>query len=242
MEHVFFPIKISTVYQIKLYVSCDAHSGRVSVCLRWSGSSSRWWRGGSRGITSRPRPAPCQAPPTSVPPRATSSIMMPSGAVCGTLWVHLISGNLCFPLPIRSISLKSNKCPARSPLSRRFKGLFHLRAPCPHLVRLWVKGHWRSRRDPDAHVCFGPSLGLKELVYSWNIFHFAASQSLSTEICSGVFACSCARMCTLTNEDALLLFYTDLQAYRECLHTPSDRCSFSLHGSSSLNVLRSGDH
>lgn len=62
----------------------------VFVRLRWSGSSSRWWRGGSRGITSRPRPVPCPAPPTAVRPRATSSITMPSGAVCGTLWVRLL--------------------------------------------------------------------------------------------------------------------------------------------------------
>lgn len=38
------------------------------------------------------------------------------------------------------------------------------------------------------------------------------------------------------------LFYTDLQAYRECLHTPSDHCSFSLCVSSLSNVLGSVDH
>lgn len=91
------------------------------VCLRWSGSSSRWWRGGSRGITNRPRPVPCQAPPTAVRPRATSSTMMPSGAVCGTLWVHVIWGNLCFPLLVYSYTQNSKKCPTITSCS---EGLF----------------------------------------------------------------------------------------------------------------------
>lgn len=90
----------------------------VSVLLRWSGSSSRWWRGGSRGITSRPRPVPCQAPPTAVRPRAASSTTMPSGAVCGTLWVCFISGNLCLPLPVYSSTMRSNKCPTCSQWSQ----------------------------------------------------------------------------------------------------------------------------
>lgn len=70
---------------------CHLLSMSVGFFFRWSGYSSRWWRGGSRGITSQPHPFPNQAPPTAVRPRTTYSIMMPSGAVCGTLWVHRYS-------------------------------------------------------------------------------------------------------------------------------------------------------
>lgn len=68
----------------------------VIVCFRWSGYNSRWWRGGSRGITNQPRPSLCQAPPTATRPRTTYSTMTLNGAVCGTLWVHciLMSENL----------------------------------------------------------------------------------------------------------------------------------------------------
>lgn len=38
------------------------------------------------------------------------------------------------------------------------------------------------------------------------------------------------------------LFYTDLQAYRECLHTDVDHGSFSVCVRSLLNVLRSVAH
>lgn len=72
----------------------------VFVCFRWSGYSSRWWRGGSRGITSHLHPFLWQAPPITTRPRTTYSIMTPSGAACGTLWVHCIRipENLSFSL------------------------------------------------------------------------------------------------------------------------------------------------